>query len=41
MHRLIDEAARTGRAMTLAVVKTNPALKGRVQVVASHELEAA
>jgi GNAT superfamily N-acetyltransferase len=27
MHRLIDEAARAGRAMTLGVVKTNPALR--------------
>ena len=27
MHRLIDEAARADRAMTLGVVKTNPALR--------------
>ena len=27
MHLLIDEAARAGRAMTLGVVKTNPALR--------------
>jgi ribosomal protein S18 acetylase RimI-like enzyme len=27
MHRLIDEAARGGRAVTLGVVKTNPALR--------------
>jgi GNAT superfamily N-acetyltransferase len=27
MHRLIDEAARAGRAMTLGVVKINPALR--------------
>jgi GNAT superfamily N-acetyltransferase len=27
MHRLIDEAAHAGRAVTLGVVKTNPALR--------------
>lgn len=27
MHRLIDEATRADRAMTLGVVKTNPALR--------------
>ncbi|HTP82437.1 MAG TPA: GNAT family N-acetyltransferase [Alphaproteobacteria bacterium] len=27
MHRLIEEAARAGRAVTLGVVKTNPALR--------------
>jgi len=27
MHGLIDEAARAGRAVTLGVVKTNPALR--------------
>lgn len=27
MHRLIDEAARSGQAVTLGVVKTNPALR--------------
>jgi ribosomal protein S18 acetylase RimI-like enzyme len=27
MHRLIDEAARAGQAVTLGVVKTNPALR--------------
>jgi ribosomal protein S18 acetylase RimI-like enzyme len=27
MHRLIDEAARADHAVTLGVVKTNPALR--------------
>ena len=27
MHRLIDEASRAGRAVTLDVIKTNPALR--------------
>lgn len=27
MHQLIDESARAGRAVTLGVVKTNPALR--------------
>src|SRR5262249_16154738 len=38
MHRLIDEAARAGRAMTLGVVKTNPALRlyRRLGFVVTH-----
>ena len=39
MHRLIDEAARADRAMTLGVVKTNPALRlyQRLGFAISHE----
>lgn len=41
MHRLIDEAARAGCAMTLAVVKTNPALRlyRRLGFAITHEDE--
>jgi ribosomal protein S18 acetylase RimI-like enzyme len=40
-HRLIDEAARAGRAMTLGVVKTNPArrLYERLGFKVTHEDE--
>jgi len=39
MHRLIDEAARAGRAVTLGVVKTNPALRlyERLGFALTHE----
>jgi len=41
MHRLIDEAAHAGRAVTLAVVKTNPALRlyRRLGFTITHEDE--
>jgi len=41
MHRLMDEAARDGRAMTLGVVKTNPArrLYERLGFALTHEDE--
>ena len=41
MHRLIDEAARAGRAVTLGVVKTNPALRfyRRLGFAITHEDE--
>ena len=41
MHRLIDEAARACRAMTLGVVKTNPALRlyERLGFAVTHEDE--
>jgi ribosomal protein S18 acetylase RimI-like enzyme len=41
MHRLIDEAARADRAMTLDVVKTNPALRlyRRLGFAVTHEDE--
>jgi GNAT superfamily N-acetyltransferase len=39
MHRLIEEAAHAGRAMTLGVVKTNPALRlyQRLGFAITHE----
>jgi GNAT superfamily N-acetyltransferase len=41
VHRLIDEAARAGRAVTLGVVKTNPALRlyRRLGFAITHEDE--
>ena len=41
MRGLIDEAARAGRAVTLGVVKTNPALRlyGRLGFKLTHEDE--
>ena len=41
MHRLIEEAARAGRAVTLGVVKTNPALRlyQRLGFATTHEDE--
>jgi ribosomal protein S18 acetylase RimI-like enzyme len=41
MHRLIDEAARVGRPVTLGVVKTNPALRlyRRLGFAITHEDE--
>jgi ribosomal protein S18 acetylase RimI-like enzyme len=41
MHRLIDEAARASRAVTLGVVKTNPALRlyRRLGFAITHEDE--
>jgi GNAT superfamily N-acetyltransferase len=41
MHRLIDEAAQAGRAVTLGVVKTNPALRlyRRLGFAVTHEDE--
>ena len=41
MHRLIDEATRAGRATTLGVVKTNPALRlyQRLGFAVTHEDE--
>jgi ribosomal protein S18 acetylase RimI-like enzyme len=41
MHRLIDEAKREGRAVTLGVVKTNPALRlyQRLGFCTTHEDE--
>ena len=41
VEALIDEAARTGRALTLGVVKTNPALRlyQRLEFRTTHEDE--
>lgn len=41
MHRLMDEAAHAGRAVTLGVVKTNPALRlyERLGFTTTHEDE--
>jgi ribosomal protein S18 acetylase RimI-like enzyme len=41
IHRLIDEAARAGRAVILGVVKTNPALRlyRRLGFAVTHEDE--